>query len=30
MTALAREAKSLGLGEEELAGMIRRAYSEAQ
>ena len=30
VTALAREAKSLGLGEEELAGMIRRAYSEAQ
>ena len=29
VTALAREAKSLGLGEEELAGMIRRAYSEA-
>ncbi|WP_270914481.1 GntR family transcriptional regulator [Allofournierella sp. CML151] len=30
VTALAKEAKSLGLGEEELAGMIRRAYSEAQ
>ena len=30
VTALAREAKSLGLSEEELAGMIRRAYSEAQ
>ncbi|WP_337574318.1 GntR family transcriptional regulator [Fournierella sp.] len=30
VTALAKEAKSLGLGEEELSGMIRRAYSEAQ
>ena len=30
VTALAREGKSLGLGEEELAGMIRRAYSEAR
>ena len=30
VTALAKEAKSLGLGEEELTGMIRRAYSEAQ